>query len=113
MVAVFPRRSLGSRGFFVLHPSSAPTGGSSAGALEFTGTRSTKTSLFALFSLRDSGHETELFSRHRFALHRSRTETERRKPRSFGRRCFGLRRRRQSGRHRYRSRELEARFART
>src|ERR1700738_5205943 len=113
MAAVFPRRSLGSRGFFVLHPSSAPTGGSSVGALEFTGTRSTKTSLFALFSLRDSGHETELFSRYGFALHRFRSETERREPRSFRRCRSGLRRRRQSGRYRHRPCESKAGSTRT
>ena len=57
--------------------------------------------------------KSELFSRHRFALHRSRAETERREPGSFRRRCLGLRRRRQSGRNRHRSRQPKAGSART
>src|SRR5258708_5295709 len=59
------------------------------------------------------GHETELFSRYRFALHRPLSETERGEPGGFGRRCFRLRRRRQFSWNRHRSRQSQARFART
>jgi len=52
-VAASPHRWRGSRDCFVLRQSSARIGGSSAGALEFIGTTSTKTSPFALFSLRE------------------------------------------------------------
>src|SRR5258708_34486486 len=59
------------------------------------------------------GHETELFSRYRFALHRPLSETERGESGGFGRRCFRLRRRRQFSWNRHRSREPKTGFTRT